>query len=153
VAQRTGFCTVGALRRALRTRELDALLPLLGFAGAVCAAKALAGTLAPGFRGQPIAHSDHLWNFLGMALCGLSFTLAGGCPGRMLVRAGQGEGDAALFVLGAILGAGGAHLAGLAAVPDGPGGAGGPSGAGQAAIAGGLVLAVVLGFLDRRRPR
>ncbi len=153
VAQRTGFCTVGAFRRALRTREPDALLPLLGFAGAVCAAKALAGTLAPGFRGQPIAHSDHLWNFLGMALCGLSFTLAGGCPGRMLVRAGQGDGDAVLFVLGAILGAGGAHLAGLAAAPDGPGGAGGPSGAGEAAVAGGLVLAAALGFLARRRAK
>ena len=58
-----------------------------------------------GFFGQPVAHSQHLWNFLGMVLAGLAFALAGGCPGRQLFLSGEGDGDAAVFVLGMITGA------------------------------------------------
>jgi len=50
-----------------------------------------------------------LWNFGGMVLAGLAFALAGGCPGRQLFLAGEGDGDAAVFVLGMIVGAGFAH--------------------------------------------
>lgn len=31
------------------------------------------GQFKPGFEGQPVTHTDHLWNFLGMALAGLAF--------------------------------------------------------------------------------
>ena len=46
---------------------------------------ALIGNLVPGsfklgFTGQPIAHSDGLWNLLGMMLGGWGFALLGGCP-------------------------------------------------------------------------
>ena len=47
-----------------------------------------------------------IWNFLGMALSGLAFALAGGCPGRQLFLSGEGDGDAGVFVLGMVTGAG-----------------------------------------------
>ncbi len=67
------------------------------------------GQVTFGFAPQPVAHSSHLWNFLGMALSGLAFTLAGGCPGRQLFLAGEGDGDSGVFVLGMIVGAGISH--------------------------------------------
>lgn len=44
-----------------------------------------------------------------MLLAGLSFTLAGGCPGRQVFLSGEGDGDAAMFVLGMLTGAAVAH--------------------------------------------
>ena len=40
-----------------------------------------------------------------MVLAGLAFALAGGCPGRQLFLAGEGDGDSAIFVLGMVSGA------------------------------------------------
>ena len=42
-------------------------------------------------------------------LAGLSFTLAGGCPGRQIFLSGEGDGDATVFVLGMLTGAAVAH--------------------------------------------
>lgn len=100
-------------------------------------AVALVGNLAlgnfnPGFSGQPIAHSDSLWNFLGMALVGLGSVMMGGCPLRQTILAGEGDADGALCVVGMLLGAATAHNFGLAS-----------SGAG--ATPGGRA-AVILGF-------
>ena len=36
-------------------------------------ANALTGGLKFGFEGQPVAHSDFLWNYLGMVTAGLAF--------------------------------------------------------------------------------
>ena len=60
-----------------------------------------------------------LWNFLGMVVAGLAFALAGGCPGRQLFMAGEGDGDAAVFALGMIVGAAVSHNFGLASSPQG----------------------------------
>ncbi len=62
-----------------------------------------------------------LWNFGGMVLAGLAFALAGGCPGRQLFMAGEGDGDAGVFVLGMIVGAAFAHNFLLASSPQGVG--------------------------------
>ena len=40
---------------------------------------------------QPIAHSSHLWNLLGMVLVGWGSVLLGGCPLRQLILAGEGN--------------------------------------------------------------
>ncbi|HSJ54576.1 MAG TPA: YeeE/YedE thiosulfate transporter family protein, partial [Anaerolineae bacterium] len=107
------------------------------------------------FFGQPVAHSQHLWNFFGMALSGLAFTLAGGCPGRQLFLAGEGDGDSAVFVLGMITGAGLAHNFALAGTPDavveGVQNVGGITPYGMGAVILGLVVCVVLGFTMRER--
>lgn len=101
------------------------------------------GQFKPGFAGQPVAHTDFLWNFGGMVLAGLAFTLAGGCPGRQLMLSGEGDGDAALFALGMIVGAGFAHNFNTAASPAGPG----PYSA--AAVIVGLAFCIVLGLTMR----
>lgn len=79
----------------------------------------LLGQFRVGFEQQPIAHNQYIWNFFAMALCGLCFSLGGGCPGKQLVNIGEGNNDAALFVLGMLLGAAIAHNFGLAASPAG----------------------------------
>ena len=53
-----------------------------------------------------------------MFLCGLAFSMAGGCPGRQLVRAGEGDSDSAIFCMGLLLGAGICHNWKLTAAPD-----------------------------------
>ena len=62
-----------------------------------------------------IAHSEHLWNILGMYAVGFAAVLAGGCPLRQLILAGQGSSDSAVTVLGMFAGAALAHNFGLAA--------------------------------------
>ena len=89
------------------------------YAAALVANLAL-GQFKLGFEGQPVAHTDGLWNFGGMTLSGLAFTLAGGCPGRQLFLSGEGDADAGVFVLGMITGAAFAHNFNLASSGAGP---------------------------------
>jgi hypothetical protein len=105
----------------------------------------LIGQFHPGFTGQPVAHTMHVWNFAGMLLSGLAFCLAGGCPGRQLFLAGEGDGDAAVFVMGMIVGAGFSHNFGLASSPAGVG----PYGI-QAVVIG-LLACLFIGFTMRKR--
>jgi YedE family putative selenium metabolism protein len=92
-----------------------------------------------------VAHNLHFWNFAGMVLAGLAFALAGGCPGRQLFLAGEGDGDSAVFVLGMIVGAAFAHNFGLASSPKGIG----PHGI--AAVVIGLLACVFIGFTMRKK--
>jgi YedE family putative selenium metabolism protein len=154
LAQRTRFCTMGSIRDVLLMGDTH-LISGLGALVVVAAITNLIlgqfGTLA--FFGQPVAHSQHVWNFLGMALAGLAFALAGGCPGRQLFLAGEGDGDAAVFVLGMVTGAGLAHNFALAGSPDkvADGIVGGISPYGMAAVVLGLVICVLVGFTMRQK--
>ena len=105
----------------------------------------LLGQFKAGFSDQPIAHTNQPWNFLGMALSGLAFVLAGGCPGRQLFLAGEGDGDAAVFATGMIVGAGFAHNFSTASSAAGPG----PFG--PIAVIIGLTFCVVVGFAMREK--
>ena len=80
-----------------------------------------------------------------MVLSGLAFTLAGGCPGRQLIMAGEGDGDAAVFVLGMLMGAALAHN--FSAVSSGAGV--GPMGIPVTII--GIVFCLAVGFVSRTR--
>ena len=71
------------------------------------------------FEGQPIAHTDGLWNFLGMVVVGWGSTLLGGCPLRQLILSGEGNADSAVTVLGMIFGAAMSHNFKLASSGDG----------------------------------
>jgi len=101
------------------------------------------GQFNPGFEKQPVAHTDALWNFGGMVLAGLAFTLAGGCPGRQFILSGEGDADAAIFALGMIVGAGFAHNFNLAASPSGP------SPYSPAAVVVGLIACIAIGLAFR----
>jgi YedE family putative selenium metabolism protein len=106
LAQRSRFCTMGSLRDVFLFRQTHLFTGVLAFLAVAFAANLVLGQFKPGFEGQPVAHTAGLWNFLGMAVSGLAFALAGGCPGRQLILSGEGDGDAAVFVLGMLTGAG-----------------------------------------------
>ena len=155
LAQRTRFCTMGAIRDVLLMRDGHLLVGLAGLILAAFITNLALGQVHFGFAGQPVAHSSHVWNFLGMTLAGLAFALAGGCPGRQLFLAGEGDGDAAVFVLGMIVGAGFAHNFALAASPDtlaeGVAKVGGPTPYGMGAVLLGLIVCLAIGLTMRER--
>ncbi|GHV46511.1 membrane protein [Synergistales bacterium] len=109
IAQRSRFCTVGALRDLLMMRDAHLFKGVVAFTAVAFVVNYALGQFHPGFEKQPVAHTQELWNFLGMVLSGLAFTLAGGCPGRQIIMAGEGDGDAAVFIMGMLVGAGLAH--------------------------------------------
>ena len=73
-----------------------------------------------GFAEQAVAHTDGIWNFLGMTLVGWGSILLGGCPLRQLILTGEGNSDSAVTVLGMLVGAAFCHNFGLASSGAGP---------------------------------
>ncbi len=120
-AQRSRFCTIGAIRDIFIIRNYHLFTGVAAFTAIAFVLNLTLGQFNPGLDGQPIAHTNHLWNFLGMVLSGLAFVLAGGCPGRQIILAGEGNTDSGIFVLGMLLGAAIAHNFGLASSPKGIG--------------------------------
>jgi len=155
LAQRTRFCTMGSIRDVILMRDLHLLSGVVALLVAAFGMNLIFGAIKLGFAPQPVAHSNHLWNFLGMTLAGLAFSLAGGCPGRQLFLAGEGNGDSAIFVIGMITGAAVAHNFGLAGKPDamvnGVLQAGGISLGGIVAVGAGLMVCLVIGFTMREK--
>jgi YedE family putative selenium metabolism protein len=145
LAQRSRFCTMGAFRDLILFKEIHLILGVIALFVAALIINLTLGQFKPGFTGQPVAHTLHFWNFAGMTLSGLAFALAGGCPGRQVFLAGEGDGDAAVFVMGMITGAAFAHNFGLASSPAGLG----PYGA--AAVITGLIVCLFIGFTMRTK--
>ena len=145
LAQKSRFCTMGALRDLILFRQTHLFSGIVALIVAALVTNVILGQFHPGFIKQPVAHSMSFWNFAGMVLAGLAFALAGGCPGRQLFLAGEGDGDAAVFVLGMIVGAGFAHNFGLASSPKGIG----PHG--MAAVVIGMLVCLFIGFTMRKK--
>ncbi|MFH0789232.1 MAG: YedE family putative selenium transporter [Pseudomonadota bacterium] len=145
LAQRSRFCTMGAIRDLVLFGQIHLLSGFISLLVFAFLSNLVLAQFHAGFVGQPVAHTMHLWNFAGMALAGLAFALAGGCPGRQLFLSGEGDGDAAVFVLGMIVGAGLAHNFGLASSPAGVGPYGIP------AVVIGLLVCLFFGFTMRRK--
>lgn len=119
LAQRTRLCLSGGIRDFILIRENYLLFGFLGiFLGALIL-NLFFGFFKPGFTDQPIAHTMHIWNFLGLYLVGLTAALLGGCPLRQLILSGEGDMDAAAVVFGMIFGAAIAHNFMLAATVKG----------------------------------
>ncbi len=144
LAQRSRFCTMGAIRDFVLFKQTHLLSGAIALVVVAFIVNLILGQFHPGFANQPIAHTMSLWNFGGMVLAGLAFALAGGCPGRQLFLAGEGDGDAAVFVLGMIVGAAFAHNFGTASSADGVG----PYGI--AAVIIGLLVCLFIGFTMRK---
>lgn len=119
--QRTRLCTAGGFRDAILIRDFHYLWGLIGIFAFALVGNLIFnfGAFKVGFIGQPIAHNEHIWNFLGMALAGLTAVLLGGCPLRQTILAGEGDSDATITILGLIAGAAFAHNFGLAASAKG----------------------------------
>lgn len=145
LAQRSRFCTVGALRDLIMFKDFHLFNGIIAFVIAAFVTNLLLGQFKLGFEGQPIAHTNVLWNAMGMVLSGLAFTLAGGCPGRQFIMSGEGDGDAAVFILGMLFGAATAHNFSLASSGTGPGAFG------PAATIIGIMFCLSVGFLMREK--
>lgn len=145
LAQRSRFCTMGALRDLILFGQTHLLSGFVALMLVAFFTNLVLGQFKPGFAAQPVAHTQHFWNFAGMVLAGLAFALAGGCPGRQLFMAGEGDGDAAVFVFGMIVGAAFAHNFGLASSPTGIG----PHGI--AAVVTGMLACLFIGVTMRKK--
>ena len=109
LAQKSRMCFAGSIRDVILMKNFD-LLSIIGALFAVMLIFNLAtGNFHLSFSGQPIAHSQHLWNILGMYAVGFAAVLAGGCPLRQIILAGQGSSDSAVTFLGMLFGAALAH--------------------------------------------
>lgn len=149
LAQRARLCMVGGIRDAMLFRDFKLLYGFVAIFLVVLAGNLITGGFQLGFTLQPIAHSSHLWNALGMVLVGWGSVLLGGCPLRQLILAGEGNGDSAVTVFGMIVGAAFAHNFALAGNPDALNDAkelvvGGISTNGKVAVCLGIVLMLVI---------
>lgn len=125
----TRLCMAGGIRDIILLKDTTLILGFAGvFVSALITNLILNGTVGGyftlGMEGQPIAHTDVLWNILGMYLVGMGSVLLGGCPLRQLVLSGEGNADSAVTVLGLVVGAAIAHNFGLVSSADGPTAAG-----------------------------
>ncbi|UTC77295.1 YedE-related selenium metabolism membrane protein [Treponema sp. OMZ 799] len=134
LAQRSRMCTVGGIRDAIMLKDFHLLWGSLTVLVTVLVGSFILGKFNLGFAGQPVAHTDGLWNALGMVLAGWASVLLGGCPLRQLILTGEGNSDSAVTVVGLIAGAAFAHNFGLASSPKGP------TSAGMIAVVVGLIL-------------
>ncbi len=141
-AQRSRLCLAGGIRDVILIRSGHLVMGFLAVFVVASIGNLVLGGFHIGFADQPVAHSRHAWNFLGMSLVGLASTLLGGCPLRQLVLAGSGNTDSSLTVLGMLTGAALVHNFGLAAAQTIPA---------QAAVVAGLVIVVLVGLSNREK--
>lgn len=146
LAQRSRLCTMGAFRDLILFKEGHLFFGVAAIFIVALTGNLITGKFIPGFASQPVAHTDAIWNFLGMGVVGLAAVLAGGCPLRQLILTGEGQGDALFTVLGMIAGAALIHNFGLAASPDGV-----PV-AGKWALLLSIVMLVIIGAANIYRP-
>ena len=148
LAQRSRLCMAGGLRDVFLLKDYTLLIGFLAIWVTVTVGNLILGNYNLSAVSQPVAHSQYLWSFLGMALAGWGSILLGGCPLRQLILAGEGNGDSAVTVLGMIVGAAVSHNFGLAgaadSVVDGVYKVGGIGTAGMTAVIFGFVVLLAI---------
>ncbi|MCL2620311.1 MAG: YedE family putative selenium transporter [Defluviitaleaceae bacterium] len=103
------ICTVAVIRDSIFFKSFG-MLAMFGVLMLVLVGYNLIfGHFSLGMESAPFAHTDGIWNFLGLALVGFVSVLIGGCPFRQLVLAGSGNSDSAITVIGMMVGAVVAH--------------------------------------------
>ena len=142
LAQNTRLCMVGGIRDVVLFGEYKLLFGFVAVCAAALICNLVLGKFNPGFAGQPVAHTDGLWNALGMLLCGFGCVLLGGCPLRQLVLSGEGNTDSAVTVIGLMVGAAFAHNFGLASSGEGP------TANGKIAVIIGIVVVTVIACIN-----
>ena len=113
-AQRTRLCMVGGIRDVILFKDWTLLMGFVAIIAVTLIGNFALGKFTLGFEGQPVAHTESLWNFLGMTAVGLGSVLLGGCPMRQLILSGEGNTDSTVAVLGMAVGAAFCHNFGLA---------------------------------------
>ena len=145
VGQRLRVCFVGGIRDSIMFRQFQMIYPFIMVIVTMIIGNLINGTFNFGFENQPVAHTDWLWNFLGLFIVGWGSTFLGGCPFRQLVLAGSGNSDSTITVIGMVVGAAMAHNFGLASSTAGV--------TTNGMIAGGICIVVILiiGLLNRKK--
>ena len=157
LAQKVRICFAGSIRNIFLMRDFDLMLPILGLFAVMLVFNLATGGFKLSFDGQPIAHSQQLWNILGLYAVGFGATLAGGCPLRQMTLAGQGSCDAAVTFVGMLVGAAFAHNFGLAGAAASAATAekaavlGGPSVAGQIVLVCCIAVLFVIAIANIRK--
>ena len=145
LAQRTRLCMVGGIRDLILFRDSHLIFGFVAIFAAASIGNLLFGFYQLGFAGQPVAHTDGLWNFSGMLLAGWGSVLLGGCPLRQLIMASEGNTDSVMAICGMLAGAACAHNFGLAAS------AAGPSANGKIAVILGLIFVLLISYFNSDR--
>jgi len=146
LAQHSRFCITGSIRDTLLMGfRISAVWGLLAFIGTSLVISLVTGRFNPGLYGQPGAHLDYVWSFLGMGLVGWISVIIGGCPFRQLIKAGEGDADAGMVVVGMFIGGALAQSWGIAAT------AAGVSPVGKMAVLAGFAFIMVSCLLFRER--
>lgn len=141
-AQRTRLCMVGGIRDLIMFKDWYLISGFIAIFVTAFIGNAAFGYLNVGFSGQPVAHTDGLWNFLGMALAGFASVLLGGCPLRQLILSGEGNIDSVITVMGMLVGAAFSHNFKLAASVKGP------TLNGKIAVILGFIVAFAIAYLN-----
>ena len=147
LCQRSRLCMAGGVRDVVMFKDFHLVYGFLAIIAAVLVGNLITHNFRFGLADQPIAHTDGIFNFLGMVLVGWGSVLLGGCPLRQLILAGEGNSDSAVTVFGFIAGAAVSHNFGLASSAKG-------IGAGPVLwvlIAGFVILAALSVFNTKRR--
>lgn len=148
LAQRTRLCMVGGIRDIVLFKEYKLILGFVAiFVSALICNLILTGVTDGTFfnlamEGQPVAHTDALWNILGLFLVGFGCVLLGGCPLRQLILSGEGNSDSVITVFGLFVGAAFAHNFGLASSADGP------TANGKIAVIIGIIVVAIIGCMN-----
>ncbi|KRU28927.1 YedE family putative selenium metabolism protein [Clostridium sporogenes] len=119
LAQRTRLCMVGGIRDLIMFKDSYLISGFISIFIFALIGNFIIGKFKLGFIGQPVAHTDALWNFLGMVLAGWGSVLLGGCPMRQLILSAEGNIDSVITVLGMLVGAAFCHNFSLASSAKG----------------------------------
>lgn len=145
LAQKTRLCMVGGIRDLVMFKDPYLMYGFIAIFVVTLIGNIAIGKFNLGFIDQPVAHTDALWNFLGMVLAGWGCVLLGGCPLRQLILAGEGNSDAAVTIMGLIAGAAFAHNFKLASSPNGP------TFNGQIAVLAGFVILGLISYFNIKK--
>lgn len=145
LAWRARMCLSGGIRDFILVRDTYLLKVYIVMFLAALVGNLYFGFFKLGFTNQPLAHTMHIWNFLGLFVTGLAATLAGGCPLRQLIMTGEGNVDAMACVLGMLFGAAIAHTLNTAGSPAGV------SFNGQAAVVVSIIVTGGIGWMYREK--
>ena len=147
LCQRSRLCMAGGIRDAVMFRDFTLLTGFAAILVTVVIGNLCLGSFNLSFSGQPIAHTDWLWNLLGMALVGWGSILLGGCPLRQLILAGEGNSDSGVTILGYVAGAAMCHNLGLASSAEGA------TVNGMYAVGVGAVILLVISLMNSGRQK
>lgn len=143
ICQYTRFCTMASIRNVIFLRDFTMLWGVLALIVTVSIGNAILGKLHYSFSGPLGDQSNWFWGFLSMALVGWGSVQLDGCPLRQLILAGEGDSDAAVVIIGFLIGAALCHNFHLVTLVSGP------TLNGMIAVVAGFALLLVIGLTNR----